>query len=65
MPKDKKLAHLDMGKGRVIHCFVLDETDSYYEVQIVEVKNPCSPKDWGMNEQVKISKSLIEEVKFK
>ena len=62
---NKKLATLHMPYDRTITCFVLNETDTYYTVQVVKVENPCSDKDWKENEEVKISKELIRKIEWK
>lgn len=61
---DKKLAELNMGRGRVIKGLVTEPiSDDYIEVQIVNIHNPIV-NDWDSNHIVKISKSLIETFKF-
>lgn len=61
-----KLAHFHMSHDRVISGLVKEDAPNYYEVQVVQVFNPCSKRlDWKTNDVIKISKELIIKTEWK
>ncbi len=61
---NKKLAELQMEKGRIIKGFITEPiSKDYYEVQVVKIEKPIKG-DWKENDVVKISKELVYNFKF-
>ena len=60
----KRLAKLYMSQGRVITGLVHEPiSHDYYNVQIMKIENPIVD-DWQENDDIKISKSIVERFEF-
>ena len=64
MDTNKRLAKLYMSNGRVITGLVHEPiSHDYYKVQIMKIENPIVD-DWQENDEIKISKSIVERFEF-
>lgn len=59
-----KLARLHLKHGKIIIGSVqVPESHDYYNVRIIKIENRTEG-DWKDNDEVKISKSVVEEIKY-
>lgn len=54
---------LKMGEGRSIVGELIEETDQFYRVNVIEVIGSIGKRDWNKGDKVTIGKLLVKQIK--